>query len=157
MITFVVENLTTHGFGVLIEQMRTAVIHSWAICVRSMIIVSFPAEANVSVPDVTDGINFFLVSFQPGEELINVLITSLAFRQRPIHLRFSFAHIGNTITNEHWYYFFNQLVAYYLYYFQFEGADTDPTSASYGASIPLAKVLDPSGDVILALEMNGVP
>ena len=55
-------------------------------------------------------------------------------------------------------------MVYYLFYFlllnrqiQFEGADTDPTSAPYGASIPLAKALDPRGDVILALEMNGEP
>ena len=39
----------------------------------------------------------------------------------------------------------------------FEGADMDPTSAPYGASIPLAKALDPRADVILALEMNGEP
>ncbi|XP_017009831.2 sulfite oxidase, mitochondrial [Drosophila takahashii] len=36
----------------------------------------------------------------------------------------------------------------------FEGADLDPTSHPYGASIPLAKALDPRGDVILAYEMN---
>ncbi|XP_017028885.1 sulfite oxidase, mitochondrial [Drosophila kikkawai] len=37
----------------------------------------------------------------------------------------------------------------------FEGADLDPTSHPYGASIPLSKALDPRGDVILAYEMNG--
>ncbi|XP_052860479.1 sulfite oxidase, mitochondrial [Anopheles cruzii] len=40
---------------------------------------------------------------------------------------------------------------------QFEGLDTDPTSTAYGASIPLAKAMDPRGDVILAYEMNGQP
>ncbi|XP_037726719.1 sulfite oxidase, mitochondrial [Drosophila subpulchrella] len=39
----------------------------------------------------------------------------------------------------------------------FEGADLDPTSHPYGASIPLAKALDPRGDVILAYEMNDEP
>ena len=38
---------------------------------------------------------------------------------------------------------------------RFEGLDTDPTSAPYGASIPLSKAMDPRGDVILAYEMNG--
>lgn len=33
----------------------------------------------------------------------------------------------------------------------------DPTSTHYAASIPLAKVMDPRGDVILAYEMNGQP
>ncbi len=33
----------------------------------------------------------------------------------------------------------------------------DPTSAPYGASIPLAKAMDPRGDVLLAYEMNGEP
>lgn len=37
----------------------------------------------------------------------------------------------------------------------FEGADLDPTSNPYGASIPLSKALDERGDVILAYEMNG--
>ncbi|XP_018804837.1 PREDICTED: probable sulfite oxidase, mitochondrial [Bactrocera latifrons] len=36
-----------------------------------------------------------------------------------------------------------------------EGADLDPTSHPYGASIPLSKALDERGDVILAYEMNG--
>ncbi|XP_014248665.1 probable sulfite oxidase, mitochondrial [Cimex lectularius] len=40
---------------------------------------------------------------------------------------------------------------------QFEGLDTDPTNTPYGASIPIEKVLDPRGDVILAYEMNGEP
>ncbi|XP_035794444.1 sulfite oxidase-like [Anopheles albimanus] len=40
---------------------------------------------------------------------------------------------------------------------QFEGLDTDPTSTPYGASIPLAKAMDPRGDVLLAYEMNGQP
>ncbi|KAH8289342.1 hypothetical protein KR054_004032 [Drosophila jambulina] len=39
----------------------------------------------------------------------------------------------------------------------FEGADLDPTSHPYGASIPLSKALDPRGDVILAYEMNDEP
>ncbi|SPP86593.1 probable sulfite oxidase, mitochondrial [Drosophila guanche] len=39
----------------------------------------------------------------------------------------------------------------------FEGADLDPTSHPYGASIPLSKALDPRGDVILAYEMNDNP
>lgn len=33
----------------------------------------------------------------------------------------------------------------------------DPTSTHYAASIPLAKAMDPRGDVILAYEMNGQP
>ncbi|XP_004518817.1 probable sulfite oxidase, mitochondrial [Ceratitis capitata] len=36
-----------------------------------------------------------------------------------------------------------------------EGADLDPTSHPYGASIPLSKAMDERGDVILAYEMNG--
>ncbi|XP_059611744.1 sulfite oxidase, mitochondrial isoform X2 [Phlebotomus argentipes] len=39
----------------------------------------------------------------------------------------------------------------------FEGLDTDPTSTFYAASIPLAKAMDPRGDVLLAYEMNGQP
>ncbi|XP_017107415.2 sulfite oxidase, mitochondrial [Drosophila bipectinata] len=39
----------------------------------------------------------------------------------------------------------------------FEGADLDPTSHPYGASIPLAKAMDPRGDVLLAYEMNDEP
>ncbi|XP_062139581.1 sulfite oxidase, mitochondrial [Drosophila sulfurigaster albostrigata] len=39
----------------------------------------------------------------------------------------------------------------------FEGADLDPTSHPYGASIPLSKALDPRGDVLLAYEMNDQP
>ncbi|KAM8720180.1 hypothetical protein ACLKA7_006256 [Drosophila subpalustris] len=39
----------------------------------------------------------------------------------------------------------------------FEGADLDPTSHPYGASIPLSKALDPRGDVLLAYEMNNQP
>ncbi|KAF5270339.1 hypothetical protein FQR65_LT05527 [Abscondita terminalis] len=38
---------------------------------------------------------------------------------------------------------------------QFEGLDTDSTSKSYGASIPLWKAVDKRGDVLLAYEMNG--
>jgi sulfite oxidase len=37
------------------------------------------------------------------------------------------------------------------------GLDKDITNQNYGASIPLAKALDPRGDVILAFEMNGQP
>lgn len=33
----------------------------------------------------------------------------------------------------------------------------DPTATPYAASIPLAKAMDPRGDVILAYEMNGRP
>lgn len=40
---------------------------------------------------------------------------------------------------------------------QFEGLDTDPANAPYGASIPVAKLLNPYSDVILAYEMNGEP
>lgn len=40
---------------------------------------------------------------------------------------------------------------------QFEGLDRDPTDAPYGASIPIHKVADTSGDVILAYGMNGKP
>ena len=40
---------------------------------------------------------------------------------------------------------------------QFEGVDADVTGARYGASIPVAKALDPRGDVLLAYEMNGEP
>lgn len=39
----------------------------------------------------------------------------------------------------------------------FEGLDTDPTYTPYAASIPLAKAMDPRGDVLLAFEMNGKP
>ncbi|XP_011256952.2 probable sulfite oxidase, mitochondrial isoform X2 [Camponotus floridanus] len=38
---------------------------------------------------------------------------------------------------------------------QFEGYDLDPSGAPYGASIPIAKAMDPRADVILAYEMNG--
>lgn len=40
---------------------------------------------------------------------------------------------------------------------QFEGLDMDPMSTHYAASVPLAKAMDPRGDVILAYEMNGKP
>ncbi|XP_012223633.1 sulfite oxidase, mitochondrial [Linepithema humile] len=40
---------------------------------------------------------------------------------------------------------------------QFEGYDLDPSGTPYGASIPIAKAMDPKGDVILAYEMNGEP
>ncbi|XP_069908469.1 sulfite oxidase, mitochondrial isoform X1 [Oryctolagus cuniculus] len=39
----------------------------------------------------------------------------------------------------------------------FEGLDSDPTGTAYGASIPLARALDPAADVLLAYEMNGEP
>ncbi|XP_040839871.1 sulfite oxidase, mitochondrial [Ochotona curzoniae] len=39
----------------------------------------------------------------------------------------------------------------------FEGLDSDPTGTAYGASIPLARALDPDADVLLAYEMNGQP
>lgn len=35
--------------------------------------------------------------------------------------------------------------------------DLDPTSAPYGASIPLSKAMDKNSDVLLAYEMNGEP
>uniref|UniRef100_A0A1L8EIL4 sulfite oxidase n=1 Tax=Haematobia irritans TaxID=7368 RepID=A0A1L8EIL4_HAEIR len=38
-----------------------------------------------------------------------------------------------------------------------EGADLDPTSNPYGASIPLSKAMDERGDVLLAYEMNDKP
>ncbi|XP_017474375.1 PREDICTED: probable sulfite oxidase, mitochondrial [Rhagoletis zephyria] len=38
-----------------------------------------------------------------------------------------------------------------------EGADLDPTSHPYGASIPLSKAMDERGDVLLAYEMNDQP
>lgn len=38
---------------------------------------------------------------------------------------------------------------------QFEGYDKDPTGQTYGASIPIHKVSDPSNDVVLAFQMNG--
>ncbi|GAB1868830.1 sulfite oxidase [Camponotus japonicus] len=38
---------------------------------------------------------------------------------------------------------------------QFEGYDLDPSGTPYGASIPIAKAMDPRADVILAYEMNG--
>jgi DMSO/TMAO reductase YedYZ molybdopterin-dependent catalytic subunit len=50
-----------------------------------------------------------------------------------------------------------------LYFFlvflfcQFEGYDLDPSGTPYGASIPIAKAMDPRGDVLLAYEMNGEP
>ncbi|XP_051857757.1 sulfite oxidase, mitochondrial [Antechinus flavipes] len=39
----------------------------------------------------------------------------------------------------------------------FEGLDFDPTGTAYGASIPLARAMDPESDVLLAYEMNGQP
>ncbi|XP_062059479.1 sulfite oxidase, mitochondrial isoform X2 [Lepus europaeus] len=39
----------------------------------------------------------------------------------------------------------------------FEGLDSDPTGTAYGASIPLARALDPAAEVLLAYEMNGEP
>ena len=42
-----------------------------------------------------------------------------------------------------------------LLFFKFEGVDTDVSNVPYGASVPIAKALDPNGDVILAYEMNG--
>ncbi|XP_057556718.1 sulfite oxidase, mitochondrial isoform X2 [Hippopotamus amphibius kiboko] len=39
----------------------------------------------------------------------------------------------------------------------FEGLDSDPTGAAYGASIPLARAMDPEAEVLLAYEMNGQP
>ncbi|XP_004466142.1 sulfite oxidase, mitochondrial [Dasypus novemcinctus] len=39
----------------------------------------------------------------------------------------------------------------------FEGLDSDPTGTAYGASIPLARAMDPEAEVLLAYEMNGEP
>jgi sulfite oxidase len=39
---------------------------------------------------------------------------------------------------------------------QFEGLDQDVTGSKYGGSIPISKVVDPHGDVIIAYQMNGV-
>ncbi|MXQ97789.1 hypothetical protein E5288_WYG018385 [Bos mutus] len=39
----------------------------------------------------------------------------------------------------------------------FEGLDSDPTGTAYGASIPLARAMDPEAEVLLAYEMNGQP
>ncbi|XP_043302142.1 sulfite oxidase, mitochondrial isoform X1 [Cervus canadensis] len=39
----------------------------------------------------------------------------------------------------------------------FEGLDSDPTGTPYGASIPLARAMDPEAEVLLAYEMNGQP
>ncbi|XP_004647144.1 sulfite oxidase, mitochondrial [Octodon degus] len=39
----------------------------------------------------------------------------------------------------------------------FEGLDCDPTGTAYGASIPLARALNPEAEVLLAYEMNGQP
>lgn len=41
--------------------------------------------------------------------------------------------------------------------FQFEGLDADIAGERYGASIPIAKAMDPHGGVLLAYEMNGKP
>ena len=38
---------------------------------------------------------------------------------------------------------------------QFEGLDAEPGGQCYGASIPLDKAVQRSGDVLLAYEMNG--
>lgn len=40
---------------------------------------------------------------------------------------------------------------------KFEGADKDVSGTTYGASVPIAKAMDPRGDVLLAYEMNGQP
>lgn len=37
------------------------------------------------------------------------------------------------------------------------GLDSDPTGTAYGASIPLARAMDPEAEVLLAYEMNGQP
>ena len=39
---------------------------------------------------------------------------------------------------------------------QLEGLDRDEAGASYGASIPIEKAMNPRGDVLLAFQMNGV-
>lgn len=40
---------------------------------------------------------------------------------------------------------------------QFEGYDVGADGSPYGASVPVAKAVNPHGDVILAYEMNGAP
>lgn len=42
-----------------------------------------------------------------------------------------------------------------VFHVQFEGLDTDPANVPYAASIPIEKAMDPNGDVILAIKMNG--
>lgn len=39
----------------------------------------------------------------------------------------------------------------------FEGLDSDSTGTTYGASIPLARAMNPEAEVLLAYEMNGEP
>ncbi len=41
-----------------------------------------------------------------------------------------------------------------LKHVQFEGLDSDPSGATYGASIPIEKVLSDYGDVLVAFKMN---
>jgi sulfite oxidase len=38
----------------------------------------------------------------------------------------------------------------------FVGLDSDPTGSTYGASIPVEKVLNDNGDVLIAFQMNGM-
>ncbi len=45
-----------------------------------------------------------------------------------------------------------------LKHIHLEGLDNNPvTGECYGASIPIEKAMDPRGDCLLALEMNGEP
>ena len=47
---------------------------------------------------------------------------------------------------------------YILKHVHLEGLDKDPlTGDTYGVSIPIEKAMDPRGDCLLALEMNGEP
>ena len=47
---------------------------------------------------------------------------------------------------------------YFLKHIHLEGLDNDSlTGERYGASIPIEKAMDPRGDCLLALEMNGEP
>ena len=47
---------------------------------------------------------------------------------------------------------------YVLKHIHLEGLDNDSlTGERYGASIPIEKAMDPRGDCLLALEMNGEP
>eukprot|EP00127_Corallochytrium_limacisporum_P003041 Clim_evm88s144 gene=Clim_evmTU88s144 len=44
-----------------------------------------------------------------------------------------------------------------LLHAQFHGLDSDEAGQTYGASIPVSKIFDPDGGVLLAYEMNGKP
>ncbi len=51
-----------------------------------------------------------------------------------------------------------EVECYSLKHIHLEGADSNPvTGERYGASVPIEKAMDPRGDCLLALEMNGEP